>query len=335
MVDDSACPSVSVVVPALDEEAHIGACLDSLVAQDYPGIRQILVVDGGSRDATTAVAGRYGDPVSVLPNPRRTAAAAMNIGVGAASGDIVCRADAHTTYAQDYVRRCVEVLTETGADNVGGPMRPVGSTPFGRAVAAATSSPLGVGPGRFHYATERQQVDTVYLGCWRRQTLLRLGGFDEQGLQWAAEDHELNLRLRRGGGTIMLDPTIRSWYETRATPRALFRQYRNYGVGKVSTFAKHGTLPSWRPLAPLALLVGTLTALLVGRTLPRRLAVPVLHAAVCAAGARRIAPRHDADPFRTFAAVEICHWAYALGLADGLGRLLTGRRFESRPERRV
>src|SRR5205823_13479484 len=61
---------------------------------------------------------------------------------------------------------------------------------------------------------------------------------------------ELNYRLRRTGGRILLDPSIRSWYFPRETPRALVRQYFNYGVCKASTLAKHSTLPTWRPLAP-------------------------------------------------------------------------------------
>ena len=89
---------------------------------------------------------------------------------------------------------------------VGGPMRPVGISPFGRAVAAVTSSPFGVGPGRFHYSETLEDVDTVYLGAFHRQTVIDAGGYDEVNLQWAAEDQELNFRIRRRGGRILLDP---------------------------------------------------------------------------------------------------------------------------------
>ena len=98
-------------------------------------------------------------------------------------------------------------------------MRPVGTTAFGRAVAAVTSSPLGVGPGRFHYAEEAQDVETVYLGTYRRTALHEVGGCDETALQWAAEDQELNFRLRLTGGRIRLDPSIRSCVLPPQTPR--------------------------------------------------------------------------------------------------------------------
>ena len=322
-------PTVSVLLPTLNERAFIRDCLDSLLAQDYPELVEILVIDGGSSDGTRSIVTGSGAPVRLVENARVTAAAAMNIGIAAAKGDVIVRADAHTLYARDYVRRCVEVLQETGAQNVGGLMRPEGATVFGRAVAAATSSPVGVGPGKFHYASRREEVDTVYLGCWYRSTLEDLGGYDESRLQWAAEDQELNFRLRRAGGVVVLDPSIRSTYFVRDTPRALWRQYFNYGVCKASTLVKHRSLPTPRPLAPAALTAATVVGLVFGRR-GGRVAVPLLHAVGVALALRatRTGERH---PLRTFAAVEVCHWSYGLGFWSGLVRAFQGREFESRP----
>ena len=322
-------PTVSILLPTLNERAYIRDCLDSLVAQDYSAVHEILVIDGGSSDGTRAVAACAGPLVRLVENVRVTAAAAMNIGIAEAKGEVIVRADAHTLYAPDYVRRCVEVLVETGAQNVGGLMRPEGATRFGRAVAAATSSPVGVGPGRFHYGDRREEVDTVYLGCWYRSTLEEIGGYDESRLQWAAEDQELNFRLRKAGGVVVLDPSIRSTYFVRDTPRALWRQYFNYGVCKASTLVKHRALPTPRPLAPAALTAGAALAAVGGRRLGR-LAVPVLHAAGVALALRATGTGRR-EPLRTFAAVEVCHWSYGLGFWSGLVRALRGREFESRP----
>jgi GT2 family glycosyltransferase len=322
-------PTVSVVLPTLNERGFLRDCLDSLVGQDYDEIVEVLVVDGGSRDGTREIAASFGPPVRVVDNPRVTAAAALNIGLAEAKGDVIVRADAHTLYAVDYVRRCVEVLCDTDAENVGGTMRPVATTTFAWAVAAVTTSPLGVGPGKFHYGAEREDVDTVYLGCWRRETLEALGGWDEDALQWGAEDHELNLRLRERGGRIVLDPSIRSWYFPRDTPGALWRQYRNYGLGKASTLAKHRTLPTWRPLAPAGLVAVSAVLALRGRR--TRVAVPIVHLAVAAAAARRLAREPGVELRRALVAIEICHWAYGIGFWQGVGRMVTGRRFDSRP----
>ncbi|HUP69737.1 MAG TPA: glycosyltransferase family 2 protein [Acidimicrobiales bacterium] len=322
--------SVSVVLPTLNEQGFIRDCLDSLLAQDYPHIAEILVVDGGSTDATVEIAEQAGGTVRVVPNPRTSAAAAMNIGIAEARGDVIVRADAHALYLPDYVRRCVEVLGDTGAANVGGPMRAVGTSSFGRAVAAVTSSPFGVGPGRFHYSDVREEVDTVYLGSWRRQTLVDIGGYDETSLQWGAEDHELNHRITQAGGVIVLDPSIRSWYFPRETPRALARQYFNYGVGKVSTFTKHGTLPTWRPLAPAALVLAAAVALASPRPLGR-VAVPAAHAAAASVVAMQLSRDQGVAPHRALSALAICHWSYGAGIWAGLLRRWSGRGFDRLP----
>lgn len=324
-------PTVSILLPVLNEERFINGCLDSLTLQDYPNIVEILVLDGGSTDQTGVIASCWNDSrVRVVENPRITAAAAMNIGISGAKGQVICRADAHTLYEPDYVRNCVATLLETGADNVGGPMRPVGQSTFGRAVAAATSSRWGVGPGLFHYADRRVDADTVYLGCWWRTTLEALGGYDESLLQWAAEDQELNFRIRNAGGRVVVDPTIRSWYFPRETPRGLARQYHNYGVAKASTLAKHGRLPTWRPLAPAALVLGSMAALLFGRRWGR-LVIPAGHGVASALVALKLAAEDGVSSRRVFAAFEICHWSYGVGFCAGLWRIVSGRGFESRP----
>ena len=321
---------MSVVLPTLNERSYIRDCLDSLVHQDHPGLLEVLVCDGGSSDGTREIVTGYGGIVRLVENPGVTAAAALNVGLRECVGEVLVRGDAHCSLRQDYVHRCVQVLVETDAANVGGPMRAVGTTSFGRAVAAVTSSPFGVGPGRFHYATERSDVDTVYLGCWRRSTLERLGGWDEVDLQWGAEDHELNLRIREDGGRIVLDPEIRSWYFPRATPRALARQYLNYGVGKASTLTKHKTLPSWRPLAPAGLVLLTAVAAIASRG-PTGVALPVAHAAACGLVGLSLGRQEGVAPHRALAATMICHWSYGVGFWRGLGRRLIGRRFDSRP----
>jgi glycosyltransferase involved in cell wall biosynthesis len=326
-------PPVSIILPTLNERDYLRDCLDSLLAQDYQSIDEILVVDGGSKDGSRAIAESFGAPVRLVDNPKVTAAGAMNVGLAVARNDLVVRADAHTLYASDFVRRNVDVLLETGAAVVGGPMKPVGISPFGRAVAAVTSSPFGVGPGRFHYSQQREEVETVYLGAYLRSTVLNLGGYDDERLQWAAEDQELNFRIRRNGGRIIVDPSIRSVYFPRQTARSLARQYHNYGMCKASTLAKHRTLPYWRPVVPAAMVGGTVVWVLV--TLPTCSALaslPVfLYLAAASLASRKISGGTGVTPHRVVAALAICHWSYGAGLWRGLGRIITRRPFDVRP----
>lgn len=327
-------PPVTIVLPVRDEQASIGDCLDSLLAQDYPNVVEILVVDGRSSDRTRDIARGRGPRIRVLDNPGRTAAAAMNVGIASATTALVVRADAHTLYERDYVRCSVDALEESGADWVGGTMRPVGVTSFGRAVARVTSSPFGVGPGRFHYATEAQDVETVYLGTFDKAIVEELGGYDDVTLQWAAEDAELNYRLRRNGRRVRLDPRIRSHYFPRQAPRALWRQYFNYGMCKASTLRKHRTLPYWRPLAPALMVAGTAAWCAVALVSGRR-ALVLVPAVGYAAGAGAIGYRLADDPgvapHRAAGALAICHWSYGLGFWAGIARIVRGKPFDNRP----
>lgn len=333
-VTSTTLPPVSVVLPTLNERGYVTDCLSSLLAQDYPSIDEILVVDGGSTDGTRDLAEAFGIPVRVVDNPRVTAAAAMNVGLAEAANDLLVRVDAHSIYATDYVRRSVEALETSGADVIGGPMRPVGRTAFGRAVAAVTTSPVGIGNGRFHYAEDAQDIETVYLGTYRRSALEAVDGWDETELQWAAEDQELHYRLRLAGRRIRLDPAIRSSYFPRQSAQALWRQYENYGVCKASTLKKHRTLPYWRPLAPAALVAGTAGAAVLGgmtRKPTLALAPVAAWAALAGVAAAKMGRDPGVAPHRAFGALAICHWGYGVGFWRGMGRIVRGRPFDTRP----
>lgn len=253
MTDGQALPAVTVVMPVYNEAAFIERSLGAVLAQDYPADRlEVLVVDGGSTDGTVALAqaAAAADPrVRLLENPGRIQARALNIALDHAQGAIIVRVDGHTVIAPDYVSRCVDHLRATGADNVGGPLRFVGTTPLGRAIAAAYRSPFSV-PSRFTISERAEYVDTVYLGAWPREVFARVGRFDETLA--VNEDYELNYRIRRAGGRIYLAPDIRSEYYGRQTLGALWRQFFRYGAWKCRVLAKHPRSARLRHLvAPL------------------------------------------------------------------------------------
>jgi len=260
-------PSVTIIIPALNEAEAIRGCLESLAGQDYAGELGIIVADGGSIDGTRATVELVGAaaplPIRLVDNPAQVQTEGFNTAANLASGEILVRADAHTTYAPDYVRRSVACLLESDAVAVGGQMNPEGTNAFSRAVATAMSSPLAIGPAKFHHATRRTEADTVYLGAFRRSDLLAAGGYRTLP-SGVAEDADLYFRWRRQGRTVILDPAIRSTYRPRSSPGSLFRQYFKYGRGKAEMLYLNRRFPSWRPLAPLALVLavtGSLVAL--------------------------------------------------------------------------
>jgi succinoglycan biosynthesis protein ExoA len=247
-------PLVSIILPIRNESKFIEHCLHSILAQDYPaGRMEILIADGMSSDDTRQIVRDFILSQSrlksgMIDNPGGIVSIGMNIALHRVKGEIIIRIDGHTTVAPDYVRRCVESLQQTHADNVGGKMNPIGSKSFGKAVAMATSSSFGIGGGRFHYSDKEEWVETVYLGAWPRRVFEKIGMFDEDLVR--DQDDEFNYRLREAGGRILLSPKIKSEYAVRSSSQALGLQYFQYGFWKVRVLQKHPRQMSLRQFVP-------------------------------------------------------------------------------------
>jgi len=235
-------PFVTIIIPMYNERAHISECLNSLIEQDYPPDRvQVLVLDGlsvdGSRDIVHEFIQKHPSrKISMLDNPRRIPAAALNIGIQEAQGDVIIRLDAHSFVARDFIRKNVTYLSKTKATCVGGPIQSVARCFLGQAIALAMSSPFGVGNAFFRYAQREQYVDTVAFGAYNKAVFEEIGLFDEELIY--SEDNEFNHRLRKHGGKIFLTPAIRSFYHTRESLKELWRQYYHYGFGKIKLMIK-------------------------------------------------------------------------------------------------
>ena len=243
---------ISVIVPCWNERAHIDVFLDGLLAQRTEGLDwEVWIADGMSSDGTrdrVLEQTRRDSRIHMVDNPGHSAASGLNASLEVARGEIVIRMDVHTSYADDYIARCVETLESTGADNIGGPWRACGTSYTQRAIAAAFQSPFCAGGARSHDPAYEGPVDSVYLGCWRRETIDRIGWFDTA--LGRNQDDEWNLRLTLAGGRIWQDPRIRSWYNVRPSLCALAKQYFGYGFWKVAVIRKHGQVVSWRHLVP-------------------------------------------------------------------------------------
>jgi glycosyltransferase involved in cell wall biosynthesis len=243
---------VSVIVPCRNERAYIGAFLNNLAAQEAGDLEwDTWVADGESTDGSPQQIEEFArrDPrIHLIANPARSAAAGLNRALAQSSGEIVIRMDVHTRYADDYIAQSVAALERSGADNAGGPWRASGGSYIQRAIAAAFQSRFCAGGAKSHNVDWEGFVDSVYLGCWRRETFARIGGFDES--LYRNQDDEWNLRLTLAGGKVWQDPRIRSWYTVRPSLRALWKQYFDYGFWKVAVIRKHGRPASWRHLAP-------------------------------------------------------------------------------------
>lgn len=250
-------PFVSVVIPCLNEEAYISRFLDSVLAQDYPEDRvEVLVVDGMSGDSTRNILAEYSvkfPRMRMLDNPGRITPKALNIGIRAAKGDYICRMDAHAVYPRNYISACVSVITESGADNVGGPIRtlPKETGLAADSISCVLASPFGVGNSSFRTGSGTPKwVDTVFGGFYRKSVFNKVGYFNEH--LSSSQDMEFNKRLAKAGGRILLHPSISSTYYTRASLVSFFRNNFRNGFWAIYPlkFTRH--LPvSLRHLIPL------------------------------------------------------------------------------------
>jgi len=244
---------VSVVIPARNEEHYIGACLDSIRAQEHE-LLQVIVVDGASTDDTVAVVDKHtaeDNRVELLHNPRRTIPVSMNMGLAHARGRWLVRVDAHSVVPPTYVGMALRRLQEGSWGGVGGRKDGVGVTSAGRAIAAAMGSRFGVGNSTYHHGTSPQEVDHIPFGAYPVALLRSLHGWDE-GLV-ANEDYELDYRLRQAGSRLLFDPQIAIRWHCRQSIGDLYRQYRRYGQGKVDVALLHPASLSVRHLVPPAL----------------------------------------------------------------------------------
>lgn len=241
-------PRVSVIMAVHNEARGLQQTVDAVLAQEYPGVLDLTIAAAPSDDDTARMLETIAkdDRVTVVDNPAGITPAGLNAAIAASIGDVVVRVDGHAIIPAGYVRRAVELLDETGADNVGGIMAAGGETPFEQAVAAAMSSRFGTGDARFHYGGPPGPVDTVYLGSFRRAALERVGGYDEALVR--TQDSELNLRLRDSGGTVYFSPDLRVRYRPRGHLRALAAQYFQYGQWRRVVARRHPGSLRWRQM---------------------------------------------------------------------------------------
>lgn len=328
-------PLVTIGIPCLNEEAYIDACLTCATEQDYPADKlEIILADGGSTDRTLEILERWSQDdsrIQVVDNPRRIQAAGMNEIIRRSTGAVLVRMDAHGEYSRNYVRKCIEVLERTGADNAGGAQRARARSWFQQALCAALDSPLGVGGASYRSADKEGFVDTVFAGAFRRRVFEQVGMFDSGAV--TNEDAELNQRILEGGGKIYLSREIEAYYYPRDSFRALSKQYFKYGMGRARTLLKRRRLLTLRPVIPFLTVVGGTALLVTSGVQPFTVPAFGLYAVATGAEAIRVGRRVGLWAIPVIHAIfPVLHVSHGVGFGVGLVRYLASPDW-SEPER--
>jgi len=313
-----------VIIPVRDEISRIPAVLDNVAAQTVPP-DEVIVVDGMSTDGTwewLRERARTGSGrLVVVRNEKRVIPAALNLGIGAARGELIARMDAHADYPADYLEQLTGLLADrpelTGA---GSAMTTAGRGAWGRAIAAVLSRRIGLGGARHRVGGRGGPIEHVFTGCYRRSALVAAGGYDER--LPANEDYEMDVRLRAAGGTLWLHPAARSTWYVRDGPVATARQMFRYGYCKARTLRLHPSSLRPRQLAP-PVLVLTLAGL--GLLSPVIGPYPVAAAAgaylvTCGAAGAWAARADGASGWRGSVVPPLVHLSWGAGVLIGAVR---------------
>lgn len=321
------------MIPCRNEEAHIAKCLDSILANDSgdDGV-EILVVDAMSTDRTRAIVAEYQrkwPQIQILDNPQRLIPIAMNIGLRHARGQAILKIDAHSTYPRNYISRCVESLVQSQAENTGGIWRilPASQSATAQAIALSLAHPFASGNACVKVGAEEPRwVDSAAFGCWRKDTLIKIGGWNEKLA--GSSDMDLNARIRSRGGRILLVPEIVITYYADDTLQAFWKHNFADGVWATYVLKFRSKAWSWRHWVPLAfvwsLLGGALFSLVIPYLVYPMALVAGVYAAANFAASIQIAVRERA--LRCLPVLPlgfaIRHIAHGLGALFGLALVL-------------
>jgi GT2 family glycosyltransferase len=227
-----ALPAVSVVVAVRDGERTLGACIDSLLALDYPSdLVELIAVDNGSRDATRAILERFGGRVRVLEGPVRGPGAARNRGVREARHPLVAFTDADCRVDPAWLRPLVAPLGDPAVGIAGGrilaidPANPIQR--FGETLHDHERAMTGF---RLPYAITMNWASPA-------RVLREQGLFDPSFLR--GEDSELAHRLFLAGYRLVYVPDAIVHHHHRSTRGALLRAGFQNGFWSVATLRKH------------------------------------------------------------------------------------------------
>ncbi|MBM4286584.1 MAG: glycosyltransferase family 2 protein [Deltaproteobacteria bacterium] len=244
---------VSIIIVARNAEECFGNLVNDYLQQDYPAsLRELIFVDGASEDATKTIIQEFSQAhpelsITILDNPKRIQAPALNLALRATRGDIVCRVDAHVSIPRNYISNGVRLLLEKKKDKVacvGGPWQTVGKGFWGQAIAKVLSTPFGVGNAKFRYSQTAQFVDTVPCGFYWKWVFDEVGSYREDLVR--SEDNELHARILARGWKFFLYPGLMTKYQCRSEVVDFLRQAFGNGYWSMITWRQS----SWRHLVP-------------------------------------------------------------------------------------
>ncbi|WP_404290900.1 glycosyltransferase family 2 protein [Glutamicibacter arilaitensis] len=326
-------PGVAYVMPVLNEADYLQEAVESVLAQDYEGDKELVLALGPSTDETNLVAQRIAaqdSRITLVENPQGRTPIALNLAIRNSSNPIVIRVDAHSELPASYTKRGIETLNRVGAHDVGGLMDARGRTVLQRAIAAAYHSKFGFGGPAYHSGAPEGEAESAYLGIFRREVFEEVGYFDEK--MWRAQDWELCLRIRQAGHKVWFDPELKVGYYPRDNFPSLIKQSFASGTWRGEIARRFPEGKSLRHDLPPVLLAGITLGIasaviqpILGDDLPKPIsilltlskAVPVLYGACALMAGFRAKGQGLREKLLTAVTFPAIHLPWAAGYIKG------------------
>jgi biofilm PGA synthesis N-glycosyltransferase PgaC len=237
-------PSLSVLIPAYNEEGYVGDAIEALLNAEYPTENlEIIVIDDGSTDHTYEEATTYTNqhPVRVFHKDNGGKFSALNYGLYFATGDLIAAIDADCSVEANALQQIVAPLQhdpDVGA--VAGDVHVANQTnllTYTQSLEYLVSINLH---RRMYDALRIVPVIPGCLGVFRRSALEAVGGYDPDTL---TEDFDLTLQLLKHGYDIRISPAV-TYTETPPTWYDLYQQRLRWYRGNFETLLKHADVIS-------------------------------------------------------------------------------------------
>ncbi len=253
--------SISLIIPTFNSASTLKACLESIKKQTLQP-DEIIIADGHSTDETIEIAKNFN--CIVVLEEGGTRAAACNVALGIAKGNIIAFTDSDVITKEDWLAKLVEGFSNQHPVEIACVTGPNIEYPneslFGKAVSGVYNTFLGGSWSeqvKSIFKKEERYVQSA-AGCnvaYKREILDEVLPFNESLL--TAEDTDINFKLIQKGYYLYFTPEAIVYHQRPQTHRSFRKKSEKYAIGKIQFFRIHKTgIELWHMLPPLYFITG-------------------------------------------------------------------------------
>jgi cellulose synthase/poly-beta-1,6-N-acetylglucosamine synthase-like glycosyltransferase len=273
-------PTLSVLIPAKNEEGVIGRCLESFLKSDYPKEKlEILVNVNGSSDNTYKIAKKYRGVKVIKTGAKTNRAEPLNELLDIAKGEIIGIFDADTYIEKDCLTQAVKRFSNKNVMGVGGLVKSIRDNMISKSISMEKSFFFLIE----HILSNKMGYNSHFIG---KNMFIRKNVFEEIGKlnpESFLDDVEFSLRMKERGYKIVFESKAITWEQEPSTVEDFYRQRSTWsrGVFKIKKLKDRNILGWVEHLSYLIsfgitplVLISALSILLIGFILKINIILP-------------------------------------------------------------